>query len=326
MPDVASSDVITVSAVTAAINTVPSCEDASKLSLCSDACISECRGFAPGFASSGCVPADDCINPPAWAKGSVCACSAGPRPTPTPTPPTPTPTPPTPTPTPGPIPAAYVIGYWDTTWSHVNAPAGATIGIAFSGWNDPKNGIAESNAVKNSLVGAKWIDCGGGGYNGRWNTTWISAWTELIEAGSLSSWDGIVLDVEECFDEGLAELFAGLLHAAKVHGLGTMVTTSHSAPYMCKDAKALMQSFFTSDDCDYLSPQLYAEGGDQTKPSFVITSGADVSWDDWVDAKPMFIPSLTRNALAHGGYETTQVYFASLGINCSGYVEWPTST
>merc|ERR1712232_507940 len=135
---------------------------------------------------------------------------------------------------------------------------------------------------------------------------------------------GIVLDVEECFESGLAKPFASLLRAAKAAGLGTMVTTSHSAPYLCSDAKALMQSFFSSDDCDYLSPQLYASGT-ETKPSFVPTSGANVSWADWVGAKPLFVPSLTLPALSHGGFEATREHFAALGINTTGYVEWPSA-
>lgn len=170
-------------------------------------------------------------------------------------------------------------------------------------------------------MGAKWIDAGGGGFNGRWNTSWITKWQNLIEAGNLSTWAGIVLDVEECFESGLSEPFGALLRAAKTAGLGTMVTTSHSAPYKCTDAKALMESFFVSDHCDYLSPQLYA-GGTEKKPSFVPTGGAGVAWSDWVGAKPLFVPSLTQNALADGGYEATKQYFAPLGINCTGYVMW----
>merc|ERR1719247_3686238 len=92
------------------------------------------------------------------------------------------------------------------------------------------------------------------------------------DAGNLSTWDGIVLDVEECFESGLAKPFGALLRAAKAAGLRTMVTTSHSAPYKCDDAKALMQSFFASDDCDYISPQLYASGNEKNV-SFEPTSG-----------------------------------------------------
>jgi len=195
------------------------------------------------------------------------------------------------------------------------------MGMAFSGWNDPVQALTASEKIKSSLVGAKWIDAGGGNLNGRWNTSWITQWQTMIEAGNLSTWDGIVLDVEECFESGLAKPFGALLRAAKAAGLKTMVTTSHSAPYKCTDAKALMESFFASDDCDYISPQLYASGNEK-KVSFEPTSGAGVAWTDWVGAKPLFVPSLTLNALNNSGYEVTQQYFAPLGINCTGYIMW----
>lgn len=245
---------------------------------------------------------------------------------PAPAPPAPAPpSPPSPPSPPAPIPGE-LISYWDLTWSPVSAPKGANVGIAFSGWNDPTNAISESNAVRSSLVGAKWIDAGGGGLNGRWNVTWINKWDLLIKGGGLKDWAGIVLDVEECFDSGLAEAFAGLLRTAKTAGLGTMVTTSHSAPYMCDDAKDLMKSFFISDDVDYLSPQLYAEGGDKTLPSFVVTSGAGVEWSDWVGSKPRFVPSLTKPCLDAGCYEKVKEYYAKMNIEVLGYVEWPTAT
>jgi hypothetical protein len=218
--------------------------------------------------------------------------------------------------------APPLVGYWDMTWSPVSAPAGANLGVAFSGWNDPANALSESDPVKTSLIGAKWIDAGGGNKNGRWNTTWISRWESLVKSGQLSSWDGLVLDVEECFEAGLAKPFASLLRATKAAGLGTMVTVSHSAPYMCDDAKALMSSFFTSADVDYLSPQLYSGGG-EAKPSFEVTSGANVAWEDWVGAKARFVPSLTSACLANHGYADTQQYFDKLGITCEGYVVWP---
>jgi hypothetical protein len=196
------------------------------------------------------------------------------------------------------------------------------LGVAFSGWNDPQNALAESNAIKSSLVGDKWIDAGGGGLNGRWNTTWINKWQSLIESGGLSDWAGIVLDVEECFDTGLAASFGDLLKAAKAKGLGTMVTVSASAPYMCDDSVELMKFFFASDDIDYLSPQTYGESG---PPTFVETDASDIKWTDWVGAKARFVPSLTKPQIENGDYQRTKDYFGNLGIEATGYVLWPTS-
>mmetsp|Transcript_8996 Transcript_8996/g.20106 ORF Transcript_8996/g.20106 Transcript_8996/m.20106 type:complete len:162 (-) Transcript_8996:53-538(-) len=115
-------------------------------------------------------------------------------------------------------PAPAIVGYWALTWETHAPPPDATLCIAFSGWNDPANAVEESNATKDTLVGAKWIDAGGGNVNGRWNTTWIQKWETLIKSGGLASWDGIVLDVEECFETGLADGFVSLLHSAHRQG------------------------------------------------------------------------------------------------------------
>lgn len=182
--------------------------------------------------------------------------------------------------------------------------------------------MSESNAVKSKLVGDKWIDAGGGGLNGRWNTSWIQKWESLIKKGDLKDWAGIVLDVEECFETGLAKDFGDLLHAAKSAGFGTMVTVSASAPYMCDDSEDLMKSFFASDDIDYLSPQTYGESG---PPKFVETYNSKIKWTDWVGAKARFVPSLTKPQIANGDYELTKTYFKKLGIEATGYVMWPTA-
>merc|ERR1712010_284771 len=43
--------------------------------MCSEACVSTCRGTAPGFKVAGCVTESYCDgSTPAWAKGSVCSC------------------------------------------------------------------------------------------------------------------------------------------------------------------------------------------------------------------------------------------------------------
>ena len=160
-----------------------------------------------------------------------------------------------------PAPPAEIIGYWDLTWKSTGAPEGTTLGVAFSGWNEPQNALSDSSNVKSSLVGEKWIDAGGGNKNGRWNATLLQKWESLITSGGLDDWVGIVLDVEECFEVGLAPRFEAVLNVAKAAGLKTMVTVSHSAPYMCDDAEELMQAFFSNEDLDYLNPQLYAEEG-----------------------------------------------------------------
>lgn len=201
------------------------------------------------------------------------------------------------------------------------APKGANLGVAFSGWNNPVTALNESKATRSTLVGDKWIDAGGGNANGRWTSDWLQAWKSAITAGTLKDWAGIVFDVEECGSGGLEQDFADVFRAAKAAGMGTLVTTSHSAPYGCtQDGQQLMQSFFNSSDVDILSPQLYTSGGEAT-PDF--DAGNGVKWSDWVGIKARFVPSLPCAALKNGGYDKTKEYFAALNIKSSGYIMWP---
>jgi len=152
--------------------------------------------------------------------------------------------------------------------------------------------------------------------------SWIGKWDSLIKSGGLSDWDGIVLDVEECFETGLSSGFEGLLRTAKTAGLSTIVTVSASAPYMCNDSVELMKTFFVNEDIDILSPQIYGVSG---PPSFVETYNSDIKWMDWVGAKPRFVPSLTKPQIANGDYERTVAHFRNLSIETSGYIQWPTA-
>lgn len=213
-----------------------------------------------------------------------------------------------------------MIGYWSRTWTPTAAPRRANLGIAFSGWNDPTTALNESKQLKTSLVGAKWIDGGGGNKNGRWSEDNIKQWITAIEQGLLADWQGLVIDIEECYNTGLESSFGSLLHAAKTAGLSTLVTTSHSAPYGCSDGLELMSAFFHSTDLDYLSPQLYTSGG-ESAPDF--DAGNGVKWSDWVGANAKFVPSLTCGTIKAGGYDKTKQFFANINITTAGYIMWP---
>jgi len=54
---------------------VPKCTEAGQDQLCKLACESTCREFPHGFKAAGCGDDKYCMNPPAWAKGSVCECT-----------------------------------------------------------------------------------------------------------------------------------------------------------------------------------------------------------------------------------------------------------
>jgi hypothetical protein len=174
--------------------------------------------------------------------------------------------------------------------------------------------------LHDTLVGDKWIDAGGGNKNGRWSADWLNKWETAIKNGDLKAWSGIVFDIEECSESGLAPHFASAFRAAKAAGMGVLVTVSHSAPYGCQDPSALMTSFFSSDDVDYLSPQLYTSGN-EPNPSF--DAGNQVKWSDWTGSKARFVPSLGCLAVKNGGYKQTQDYFTKYNLTATGYIVWP---
>jgi len=279
---------------TAASSIEECCSACSELGGCGAFVFVDAGDYAGCYLKSHCVPTSGC------ASGR---CSAGAFP-------------------PSPTPAGSTIGYWDTTWSEVSAPVGATLSVAFSGWNNPKNALDESNAVKHKMVGDKWIDAGGGDIDGRWNKSWIKKWETEINTGGLSDWDGIVLDIEECFEVGLSSSFARLLRAAKAAGLSTIVTVSGSAPYMCDDSEELMKTMLANEDVDILSPQCYDESG---PPTFTETDNSKIKWTDWVGSHGRFVPSLTKPQIENGDYEKTVAHFQTLGIETSGYILWPTA-
>ena len=80
-----------------------------------------------------------------------------------------------------------------------------------------------------------------------------------IKSRQLTGWDGISYNVEEG-DSGLALAFAASFANAKANGLAVLVTVSHSQPYNVSDANALMISFFTDSNIDFLSPKLLTTG------------------------------------------------------------------
>merc|ERR1711939_920418 len=53
----------------------PACDSIGKGDMCSEACVSTCRGMAPGFKVAGCATESYCDGAtPSWAVGSVCTC------------------------------------------------------------------------------------------------------------------------------------------------------------------------------------------------------------------------------------------------------------
>jgi len=215
---------------------------------------------------------------------------------------------------PQPVVPADNIGYWNRTWSPSAAPAGATLGLAFSGWTDPTAALQNSAAVVGSLVGTKFISLGGGNANGAFKVGSFAAINAAIEGGTFAAYGGIAYDVEEG-DTDLATSFQQSFALAKAKGFQVLVTVSHSAPYGIGDAQALMTAFFADGNVDFLSPQLYTTGTETTND--FATSGG-VTWPQYATAKAAIIPSIVNASL----YTDAKTTFAGYGVTTTGYVVW----
>lgn len=219
-----------------------------------------------------------------------------------------------PAPTPEPVPAEN-IGYWRRTWLSCTPPAGATFGAAFSGWNLVDNALIQSSAVRDQLVGTRYITIGGGDKNtGAFDASVLASVNAAIGDGRFAGYQGIAYDVEEGA-AGLAEAFAQSFAAAKAAGFQVLVTVSHSAPYGIADAADLMESFFADDNIDFLSPQLYTQGNESANDW---ATSAGVGWDRWASAKAAVVPSVVTASL----YPDAEATLKTFGVTTRGYVVW----
>ncbi|WP_173974932.1 LysM domain-containing protein [Magnetospirillum sp. LM-5] len=216
-------------------------------------------------------------------------------------------------PQPQPVAAAN-IGYWRRTWLSVTPPAGANLGIAFSGWTDPDQALSNSAATVAGLVGTKYLGLGGGNENGRFSADLLQKINSAIAAGSFAAYQGLAYDVEEG-DSGLSVPFAQSFAAAKAAGLKVLVTVSHSGPYGIADAAQLMEGFFQDGNIDFLSPQLYTSGS-ETANDWATTAG--VTWQSYGTAKAAVIPSIVTASL----YADAKTVLAQAGVTTQGYVVW----
>jgi hypothetical protein len=208
--------------------------------------------------------------------------------------------------------------YWQTWQTGYSAPTNANVGIAFSGWSNVDQALAESASVKSKLPGTKVFSVGGGNANGRFTTASLTTLTNAIASDALKSYSGVVYDVEQG-DSGLASSFSASFAAAKSKGLMVIVTCSHSAPFNITDAATLMSSFFADSNIDYLSPQLYSSGNELTN-DFTISHG--VNWTEYATAKAAVAPSIVNSSY----YTNAQVQFLEYGIITVGYLQWQQST
>lgn len=220
---------------------------------------------------------------------------------------------PAPKPQPPLVPADN-IGYWGRTWLSCTAPAGTTMGLAFSGYTDPTQALSTSANVLATLVGSKYLTLGGGSESGQFTAQSLEAIDAAITAGQFSAYEGLAYDVERG-SSGLVQAFQQSFARAKANGFKVLVTISHSAPYDIADAPTLMTAFIADANIDFLSPQLYTDG-DETQNQWAISAG--VQWTQYAGAKAAIIPSLVSASLYPDAEET----FAGHGVTTQGYIVW----
>ncbi len=271
---------------------------AQQLALCANLTVAELEAANPGTAPTALQPGQALQVP---------CTQDSPAPVPTPMP----------TPVAAPIntelPDESVLGYWCWSWDAGSAPAGANLGIAFSGWVSPAEALSNSLAVVNQLQGRKFICLGGGNSSGAWSNDAVNAVTQAIETNRFAGYQGIAYDIEEG-SAGLEAQFAISFAAAKAKGMTVLVTVSHSCPYGIADAVSLMNSFFANRDIDLLSPQLYTTGQETSNDYTAL----NVPWSAYAQAQAAIVPSIVRANL----YPSAQSYFADQGVTLGGFVQW----
>lgn len=194
-------------------------------------------------------------------------------------------------------------------------PLDADFTVAFSGWADISSAKGDSSTVLGQAVGDAYIALGGGNEHGSFSSDSLAAATTAINNDELQDWAGLALDVEYCNASGLASSFQGVLAAAKSKGMKTLVTVSHSAPVGCPDQDALMDAFFQDANIDFLSPQLYTTGT-ETSPDFSVTSGSDITFDMYENARGAFLPSI----VSASQFDAVVAQFPNLAVD--GFVQW----
>ena len=207
------------------------------------------------------------------------------------------------------------MGYWNWSWSQGVCPKNATMSIAFSGWTDIREYLANCHSMQSSLIGTKYLSLNGN-ENSRFTQSTLTEITQAIQMGQIDSYDGVAYDIEEG-DSGLADYFATCFKAAKQRGLKVLVTVSHSAPYGIDDADDLMQKFLADENIDILSPQLYITGEESTN-NYQLTSNTKTTWSDYANSKAVIVPSIVTASL----YNSAKNYFNKQGVELDGYIQW----
>ncbi|KAI0558913.1 Glycoside hydrolase [Gracilaria domingensis] len=205
-------------------------------------------------------------------------------------------------------------GFYLWTWNPTAGFSDATLSVAFSGWANVDNALSESLNVYGSLVGEKYISVGGGNENGRWTASNIDQLNIAIVSGRLSGFDGICYDIEEGAN-GLATALTNSFALAKANNLKVLVSVSHSSPYGFPDANTVMNAIISSNDVDFLSPQLYTTGV-ETSNDYTISN--NYGWDNYRNSNAKILLSIPKANM----YEDGEQFFASRSIITTGFIQW----
>ena len=232
------------------------------------------------------------------------------------------------------VAASDMIGYYSWNWgAGSTGPAGATVGVAFTGLIDVDTAIAYYTP------GAAWccpawpagvtpyITLGGGNSAGVFDVAALAAIDDTAAQKILAAnYSGVVFDVEEVSGSAdeIVPAFSAAFAACKAAGLTVVVTTSHSAPYACdstSDAIAFVKAWAADENIDVLSPQLYSSGSEGA-PEFAETSScadAGCTWDLYVGAHAAFVPSIVVDTQYD---EVTSWFESNYGIATAGFIQW----
>jgi hypothetical protein len=211
---------------------------------------------------------------------------------------------------------------YDWTWNgRAMAPAGATMGVAFSGWANIHSALADSANMMSTLPGDKYISIGGGNANGHLYPSTLTALNAAITGGDLAGYQGVCYDVE-VGDAGMSDAFAASFEVAKASGFKVLVTISHSAPYGFPDKIDLMNAFLQDANIDIISPQLYTSGNEAAND--YVYDG--VPWSSYATAKAKIVPSIVTASY----YSDAAAYFSSVARSgtsfaTSGFIQWQQS-
>jgi hypothetical protein len=212
-------------------------------------------------------------------------------------------------------------GYYSWTWNAnaTTALAKSNLSICFSGLTSVKEVLASCKSYKAAPGSQKYISFGGGNYAGRWTQSILTSIDKAANANSFTGWSGIVYDIGEG-DKGLTNAFASSFKNSKAKGLKVFVTVSYSQPYLIgtvADANALMMSFLSNANIDFISPQLYTSGT-ETQNSYTVLNGG-VPWSAYAKSRAKVVPSLV---IGSRDYLDAVNKFRTYGVSLFGYVQW----